>query len=154
MESKLIRASIAVAALTLAPFGSAVAGLSDESLNLAFETTVAERAELVPDAHLAELRGGVGGVKFSVYFAGEMDRATSNGSIPEGMTVDTSQNDSVQITSGLGNFGGANGVFQLTEVNGSMNVINNTMVVNVAIVNDPGRIDMASLFPAGGFAQR
>lgn len=98
-------------------------------------------ARPMEDHELADMRGGFGGLLFSVFFNGSIENtATGSGltetTIPEGMTLSVSEN-TAQIVGGLGNFGNANGVFQFTSVEGSMNVVNNTMTINVAIMDDP-----------------
>jgi hypothetical protein len=39
----------------------------------------------------------------------------------------------VQIVGGVGNLAGANGIFQFTSIVGDMNVVNNNVIINVAV---------------------
>ena len=109
-------------------------------------------ARPLQDRELAEMRGGFGGLLFSVFFNGSIENtATGSGlvetAIPDGMAVSVGEN-TAQIVGGLGNFGNASGVFQFTSVEGSMNVINNTMTINVAVVNDPAN-ELANFLSSG-----
>lgn len=100
--------------------------------DVAFGQDVAWAAPLEDEA-LSEMRGAAG-LMFSVFFTSELE-FNQPASAPEGLAVTQPADNMVQITGGLGNFGGANGIFQFTNVEGSMNVVNNSMVINVAIVN-------------------
>ncbi len=100
-------------------------------------------ATQLPDEQLSDRRGGVGDLAFSVFFAGSIDNlGTLNGSLnvntggttPASSPTVTTTGNQATISNIVGNFGGASGVFQLTQVPGSFNVVNNTMVVQIALI--------------------
>ncbi len=96
------------------------------------------------DEELGELRGGFAGLAFSVFFSGTFD---SLGNATGTLEVDTTGNfdapdpvvtvtdTEVQITTVIGDFQGANGIFQIASVPGSFNVVNNNLFIQIAIIN-------------------
>jgi hypothetical protein len=90
-------------------------------------------AVAMKDKEMADVRGGMGGMSFSVFFTGSVtDLTTTPGGAPDvgDVTVSTGQ---VQVSNFIASTGSINGVFQFTSVNGSMNVVNNHMTIQIAI---------------------
>lgn len=92
--------------------------------------------EIMADSDMAEARGGYRGVSFGVYFNGSVSSTGNTGELPAGMSVTHDGDNRVQLQAALGDLGGANGLFQFTNVVGDMNVVNNSIVINVVIVPD------------------
>ncbi len=96
------------------------------------------------DAEMGDLRGGFAGLAFSVFFTGWFDKL---GNAAGNLTVDTGgatsappptfsvQNGQVNIQTVIGNFQGASGFFQITQVPGSFNIVHNNLFVQIAIIN-------------------
>lgn len=90
-------------------------------------------AVAMKDNEMANVRGGMGGMSFSVFFTGSVtDLTTTPGTSTNvgDVTVSTGQ---VQISNFIASTGNINGVFQFTSVNGNMNVVNNHMTIQIAI---------------------
>lgn len=102
------------------------------------------------EPELADLRGGFNGLAFNVAFSGFVDKVGNasgslaigqNGAIvpaaPPEVNMDGGQ---VRISTHIGNFQGANGIFQIAQVPGNFNVVNNNLYVQIAMVNliEPG----------------
>jgi hypothetical protein len=112
-----------------------------------------EAAPLTDD-ELSELRGGFNGLAFNVAFSGFIDKVGTgsgslavgpNGAIVPGTPPDVSvKNGEVAISTHIGNFQGANGIFQIAQVPGNFNVVNNNLYVQIAMINLP---DPASQLP-------
>jgi hypothetical protein len=112
-----------------------------------------EAAPLTDD-ELSVLRGGFNGLAFNVAFSGFLDKAGNgsgnltvgqNGNIVPGPPPDVSmKNGEVAISTHIGNFQGANGIFQIAQVPGNFNVVNNNLYVQIAMINLP---DPASQLP-------
>ncbi|TKB95668.1 MAG: hypothetical protein E8D41_00485 [Nitrospira sp.] len=112
------------------------------------------------DNELADLRGGFNGLAFNIAFSGFVDKLGNgsgnltvgqNGAIVPGVPPDVTVKDGeVRISTGIGNFQGANGIFQIAQVPGNFNVVNNNLYVQIALINliDPGTQvpNLASLF--------
>jgi hypothetical protein len=92
--------------------------------------------ETLGDSEMSEARGGYRGVSFGVYFNGSVSSAGNTGELPDGMSVTQSGDNQVQLQAAIGDLGGASGLFQFTNVVGDMNVVNNSIVINVTIVQD------------------
>ena len=101
----------------------------------------------IEEKEMDELRGGYLGFSFSVLFEGFWDTLgnynaslITNGNTgpgSSGTTIPPSSlppNTAVKIEASIGSFGGGKGIFQVTQVPGSGNVINNTLLVNIQIV--------------------
>jgi hypothetical protein len=92
--------------------------------------------EAIDDTEMANARGGYRGVSFGVYFSGSVSSVGNSGELPVGMRVTQDGDNRVQLQAALGDLGGANGLFQFTNVVGDMNVVHNSIVINVMIVPD------------------
>ena len=97
------------------------------------------------DEELGELRGGFAGLAFSVFFSGtfdslgnatgtlEVDTTGTFGTAPD--PVVTVTGEAVQISTVIGDFQGASGIFMINSVPGSFNVVTSTMYIQIAIIN-------------------
>jgi hypothetical protein len=85
---------------------------------------------------MAAARGGYRGVSFGVYFNGSVSSMGGTGELPAGMSVTQDGDNRVQLQAALGDLGGANGLFQFTSVVGDMNIVNNSIVINIMVVPD------------------
>jgi hypothetical protein len=122
---------ILVATSPLLPITSANAAAD---LNAAFDNGA--RFETVNDGEMANARGGYRGVSFGVYFTGSVSSGGNTGELPAGMSVTQDGDNRVQLQAALGDLGGASGLFQFTNVVGDMNVVNNSIVINIMVVPD------------------
>lgn len=96
------------------------------------------------EEEMAEARGGYAGLAFSVFFTGSVANMSTNfdtsgvttaGAPDPQVTVGSSD---VRIQTVIGNFAGASGIFQISQVPGSFNVVNNNLFVQIAIINSTG----------------
>lgn len=100
-------------------------------------------AQPLTDSEMGELRGGFDGIAFSAFFTGTVDSlGNASGSLSSGITTGntpppsvTTSNGGVTISTVVGNFQGANGIFQIAQVPGSFNVVNNNLFIQVALIN-------------------
>lgn len=83
-------------------------------------------------AEMSDARGGLDGIAFGIFLSGTLNAPQST-PLPPGVTVTPLGSGQVQIIGGIGNLAGANGIFQITNVIGDMNVINNNIIINVTI---------------------
>jgi len=97
--------------------------------------------ELAKEESLQEMRGGYMGVYFQVIFTGYWDNLGHSVSILEGDSNSEFSADPVASLSGtnvrsialIGGFNGANGIFQINQVPGSNNIIENNLIININI---------------------
>lgn len=107
-------------------------------------------AVALADDQISEVRGGVGGLDFSMFFSGHVDSlgqaegqllAGSNGvAVPE-PTFGISDGQ-VNIQTHIGDFQGATGIFQIAQVPGNFNVVNQNMFIQINLVepNNVGQL--------------
>ena len=107
------------------------------------------------DDELVELRGGFAGLAFSVFFNGTFD---SLGNATGTLEVDTTgefdapapevtvTDTNVLISAVIGEFQGASGIFQIAQVPGSFNIVNNNMFIQIAIINVLNGVDIPTLW--------
>jgi len=116
-----------------------------------FEGKISFKAEAVKETELEKLRGGYMGVYFQVIFTGYWDtlgqnyvsikgnnndfininnQNTSDFSID---TISSSSQVKVKSIAVIGGFNGGNGIFQINQVPGSNNIVNNNLIINIAI---------------------
>jgi len=101
----------------------------------------------IEEKNMDEMRGGYLGISFSVLFEGFWDTLGnfnanlitngSGGSGSAGTSIPPSSlppNTAVKIEASIGSFGGGKGIFQITQVPGSGNIINNTLLVNIQVI--------------------
>lgn len=111
------------------------------------------------DRELNQIRGGYSGFYFGVYFSGYWDTLgnmqgslvydgnvtnTSN-SLPTLGGSDVQASNGATIQAYVGDFGGASGIFQISQSPGSYNLIQNTMVVEITIINVANESALAAL---------
>ena len=137
-------------ALTALP-GAATAG----SLELVSQDLMQEiGAVAMADERLSDMRGGYMGIAFSVFFSGSYDRMSApnvSGQAPQAApppNVNVGTDGQVRVSTIVGSFQGASGIFQIAQVPGNYNIVNNNLFVQVALVNLVGAElpNMASLF--------
>lgn len=103
-------------------------------------------ARPLSDAEMAELRGGFNGLTFGVVFTGGLaPNLEPIGELtvtdpPAGTSVTQTGNGSVSVQAVVGSLGGASGVFQITQVPGSFNVVNNNLIVQINVVQSVGAV--------------
>jgi hypothetical protein len=131
---RLSRAIIASAMSISASFLPTSMAFASSELDAAFESGA--HFESMDDAQMADARGGYRGVSFGVYFNGSVSSSGNTGELPAGMSVTQDGNNHVQLQAALGDLGGASGVFQFTNVVGDMNVVNNSIVINIMVIPD------------------
>lgn len=93
---------------------------------------------------------GIRGTGFRVFFEmfGEFsvdknDPSGTNGLVPP---ADISVNDGgVTLRAALGSFNGANGIFQITQVPGNLNVVHNNLFFNIIMVSGQSAASLPSL---------
>ena len=97
------------------------------------------------ESELGSMRGGFMGLAFSVFFTGFVDKlghsaghlavstgdATAPAPPPNFRVVD----GEVRISTVIGDFHGGSGIFQIAQVPGSFNVVNNNLFVQIALIN-------------------
>jgi hypothetical protein len=106
----------------------------------------------IEEKNMEDMRGGYLGVNFSVLFEGFWDTlgnfsaslitnggtgSGSTGTGSSGTTIPPSSlppNTAVKIEASIGDLGGGKGIFQITQVPGSGNIVNNTLLVNIQII--------------------
>lgn len=106
--------------------------------------------EALSDKEMGELRGGFGGIAFSILFGGSIANSGGANTLPDGVGVSFSDDNHVQLSGALGSFAGANGIFQLANIEGNNNIINNTLTINIAIINGTAPDAVSSLMAALG----
>lgn len=90
-------------------------------------------AQPLKDSEMAEVRGGMGGMSFSVFFTGSVTDLVVDPGDPVSTSDVTVSTGTVNISDFIASSQNINGVFQFTTVNGSMNVVNNHMTIQVAL---------------------
>jgi len=108
------------------------------------EENIFATVELAKEESLQEIRGGYMGVYFQVVFTGYWDNLGHSVSILEGDSNSEFSADPVASLSGtnvrsialIGGFNGANGIFQINQVPGSNNIIENNLIINITIITD------------------
>ncbi len=108
------------------------------------EENIFTTAELAKEESLQEIRGGYMGVYFQVVFTGFWDNLGHSVSILEGDSNSDFSVDPVASSSGtdvkslalIGGFNGANGIFQINQVPGSNNIIENNLIINITVITD------------------
>lgn len=88
--------------------------------------------EPMTTADMAGQRGGFDGIAFGIFLSGSLSQPTTT-TLPAGLSVSTLSPSQVQIVGGIGNLAGANGIFQITNIVGDMNVVNNNIIINVSM---------------------
>lgn len=91
------------------------------------------------------MRGGAAGIAFSLFVSGDISQlGLADSSLPSNVSVINQTAANVSLSIGLASLPGASGFLQFAEVNGNNNIVNNTMTLNVVIV-EGGTADPASV---------
>jgi hypothetical protein len=111
------------------PLGSASAG------TLQFMPT-GEWAQKLAESEMSELRGAGFGIAFDISITGSIESLAEfenllPTTLPEGFGISVS-NGTASITTVIGGING-NGIFIFNQIPGSLNVVNTTVVINIAI---------------------
>jgi hypothetical protein len=114
---------------------------------------IAAWAKPLSDSEMSKLRGGFDGIAFSAFFTGTVDSlGNASGNLSSGITTGntpppsvTTSDGNVSISTVVGNFQGANGIFQIAQVPGSFNVVNNNLFIQVAIINVTNQSQLTGL---------
>ncbi len=137
----LIGYLIVLIIITLAPAWASIKLSPDR-----FEVDGEVLGEAVSEAELDQSRGAYLGVNFSVLFEGFWDtlgnynanlitNTTGTSSSSLGAALNSlPPNTAVQIQATVGGFGPAKGIFQITQVPGSGNIVSSTLVINIQII--------------------
>jgi hypothetical protein len=135
------------------------------TVSIAAATPSESLATEVDDSVLAGKRGAFNGISFSVLFNGTFDHnnvangdllvntnANTTPTLAPAPNVQVGSNGDVQIQTVIGNFQGATGVFQIAQVPGNFNVVNNNLFVQVNILQDASSLpSLPSLLNAAKF---
>lgn len=136
------------AALALAALAAGAAG-AETPLETAFDDDAGFTA--VADAELGDLRGGFAGIAFSLYVGGSWaDLGAGGATLPDGVAVENVSPSNVTLSVGLASLPGASGFLQFAEIHGDNNIVNNTMTLNVVIV-EGGVADPNAVLAGMGF---
>jgi hypothetical protein len=128
------RSAVAAFLIASSPLFPIKLAHADSELASAFDGSAS--FETVGDGEMAEARGGYRGISFGIYFNGSVSSTGNTGELPAGMSVTQDGDNHVQLQAALGDLGGANGLFQFTNVVGDLNIVNNSIVINVMVVPD------------------
>jgi hypothetical protein len=109
-------------------------------------------AKPLSDTELDGMRGGIGGLAFSVFFAGFIDHLGNvEGQLTNGApspNVNVAPNGDVMIQTVIGGFAGATGIFQIAQVPGDFNIVHNNLFIqiNLGVTERLAIPDLSTLF--------
>jgi hypothetical protein len=155
LRGRMVRllGGVALAGAMLA--GTAARADDFDLMAAAFDTAAMDTSHVrsIDDSEMGDLRGGFRTLAFGLAFFVDATRVDPNASdLPPGTVItQTDGPNTVQISAQFGGsfgFTNSNGVLQLTAVNGNNNVINNTVAINIAVLDDPA--DIGTIFPLFG----
>jgi len=113
-------------------------------------TQMAAWATPLNDSQMGEMRGGFAGFAFNVIMSGTLENLANTGSTntttgaPD-PTV-TVGDGTVNIQTAIGSFNGAQGVFQIANLDhSSFNIINQNMFVQVALIDVANSADVPAI---------
>jgi hypothetical protein len=104
------------------------------------------------DSQMSEMRGGFAGFGFNVILSGTLENLSNTGTT--GDTVTTGAPDptvtvgdgTVNIQTAIGSFNGAQGVFQIANLDhSSFNIVNQNMFVQVALIDVANSADVPAI---------
>lgn len=120
--------------------------------------------EPLADQELDQVRGGYSGVFFGVQFSGFCDSLgalsgsmiydgsgqSSPPALPSGVTITADSSASqpgtgASIQAYVGNFAGASGIFQVSQVPGSNNIVQNNLTVQITLIHVANQIAVSDL---------
>lgn len=137
------------------------AGSIDGVRHLAAATVFNPRWAALDESEMATERGAFNGLDFSVIFSGSIQpNSNPTGNLvvngppapaPSLADVNVGNNGDVTIQTVVGNLNGASGIFQITQVPGDFNIVNNNLFVQINVVQDlaaaPGLQSVLSMAP-------
>jgi hypothetical protein len=115
-------------------------------------TQMAAWATPLNDSQMGELRGGFAGFAFNVILSGTLENLANTGST--NTTTPTGASDptvtvgdgTVNIQTAIGSFNGAQGVFQIANLDhSSFNIVNQNMFVQVALIDVANSADVPAI---------
>lgn len=106
--------------------------------------TVAGTLDLMPqqswakpltESEISDLRGGFRGIAFSAFVTVENLQSDLTGTINASAEppIITTNNGQVQIQTVIGSFVGATGIFQIAQVPGNFNIVNNNLFIQIFV---------------------
>lgn len=102
-------------------------------------------ARSLNESQLGDMRGGFGGFAFSVFASGRSENLKA---VEGGVSVDgemangapqaevDQRDDGVDIRTQIGEFQGANGIFQINQVPGDFNIVKNDLFIQINLFAD------------------
>ncbi len=137
------------------------AGSIDGVRHLAAATVFNPQWAALDESEMATERGAFNGLDFSVIFSGSIQpNSNPTGNLvvngppapaPSLADVNVGNNGDVTIQTVVGNLNGASGIFQITQVPGDFNIVNNNLFVQINVVQDlaaaPGLQSVLSMAP-------
>ena len=137
------------------------AGSIDGVRRLAAATAFKPQWAALDESEMAGERGAFNGLDFSVIFSGSIQpNSNPTGNLvvngppapaPSLADVNVGNNGDVTIQTVVGNLNGASGIFQITQVPGDFNIVNNNLFVQINVVQDlaaaPGLQSVLSMAP-------
>jgi hypothetical protein len=114
-------------------------------------TQMAAWATPLNDSQMGELRGGYAGFAFNVIMSGTLENLANTGSTNTTTTgapdpTVTLGDGTVNIQTAIGSFNGAQGVFQIANLDhSSFNIINQNMFVQVALIDVANSADVPAI---------
>lgn len=121
-----------LAAALLGWSGAALAQQADASLLAMSFSGGTENIRAMSESELDESRGGFGGIFFSLIGFGDISQL--GGGLPEGVEVNSMSPDLVSMNLGLASLPNTGGFIQFANVVGNNNIVNNTLLLNVYIL--------------------
>jgi hypothetical protein len=111
-------------------------------------------AKPLSDTELDGMRGGIGGLAFSVFFTGFVDRLGNvegqliNGVPASPPNINVAPNGDVMVQTVIGGFAGATGIFQIAQVPGDFNIVHNNLFIqiNLGVAERLAVPDLSTLF--------
>lgn len=137
------------------------AGSIEGVRQLAAATVFNPQWAALDESEMATERGAFNGLDFSVIFSGSVQpNSNPTGNLvvngppappPSLADVNVGNNGDVTIQTIVGNLNGASGIFQITQVPGDFNIVNNNLFVQINVVQDlaaaPGLQSVLSMAP-------
>jgi hypothetical protein len=138
---------------TVLAFSASSAGAAElETKPVNLLTQMAAWATPLNDTQMGELRGGFAGFAFNVIMSGTLENMANTGST--NTTTPTTASDptvtlgdgTVNIQTAIGSFNGAQGVFQIANLDhSSFNIVNQNMFIQVALIDVANSADVPAI---------
>lgn len=121
-----------LASVLLGWSGVALANQASPSLLDMSFSGATEDIRTMSESELDENRGGFGGIFFSLIGFGDISQLS--GGLPEGVELTSLSPDLVSMNLGLATLPNTGGFIQFANVVGNNNIVNNTLLLNVYIL--------------------